>query len=224
MFAFLHGQRAAKGPITAREAVHLARSALRERSPEAFDPVLCNVYTAPEDSTRELCRDGRCRSWHVDFYEARQAVHHLVRVVDEKARVRVRPRKATPVEYVFALYDGADSAPELEGEWVDSTIAAAVALAALERELIEEPQEILDDYFLLALMLPAQHLRYLQEGQAVTLSPPPDGLHYAVLLGHVDVEDHPVLAVYVDANRGEECHCEHFHFPALTMVGVSRDW
>lgn len=229
----LFGGGEAKKPLTAREAVPLAQEALREWSAtQAAAAQMCCVYTSGEDANRELRKDGRCRAWHVDYYMERSRSFYLARVVDGKVKGRERPLSESPVEYVYCVY-GAEGGEKnfaepvpLPAEWIDSDLAARAAFAALEREMAGTDRGILDDYIPLSICLPAQYVRYIQpdaSGLQLTQAPPQQ-LCFAVLLSHIDADDHDSLIVYVDAATGREAAAEKFRFQAFQTAGFSADW
>lgn len=222
MFNFLRSLAPKRAPLSAHEAAALARDALMHGQPQTAPPALFCVYAAPDDSNRALERDGRSGAWHVDFFDEREGVRRLVRVLDGRTKVRTMRHDRRPTEYVYAC--AAPEACAVPDGWVDSPVAAAEAGRSLAHALRDVPKETLDDYLMLAVMLPAQALRYVQENQPVSLPPPPESPCYAILWGHIDVEDHDALAVYIDAVRGEEVACARFRFRPYVMPGMSRDW
>lgn len=227
------GPSEAKQPRTARETLPLAQEALNNWSPaQAPSAQLCCVYTSGEDANRELGKDGRSRAWHFDFYLEKSRSFYLVRVVDGKAKGWERPLSEKPVEYIYCVYgaEGGEKAfPEpiaLPPSWVDSPDVAQGALVALNREMAGTERGILEDYILLSLFLPARYIRYGQPNAEPKLltKPVPADLCYAAVLGHIDVDQHDALVVYVNAATGQEAAVERFRFPALVTIGWSADW
>ena len=159
---------APKKELTAHEAYALAREELQARYPaESENAFLCCLYTSVEEAGMEIRPDGTCRGWNFDFFLPSSRRLCLVRVTNRKARGKEMMWEKTqkkPVEYIYAMYgmdagEAAASEPyKIPEGWLDSTEIIAAIQQALEPH--NDPKRELVP---LALVLPSEHLRYLQE-------------------------------------------------------------
>ncbi len=220
--------------LTLREAWNAAIDLLRtHEAHEAERARLFCLYTSVMDANEIMDRDGRCAAWHVDFFLPRSSNLFLVRFEKGRLRHRVKPwggGKGTAVEYVFALH-GVPGDPRQEAgpaalpeDWADSPeIARALHefLDPFQRPDHGEP------YAPMALCLPGNGLRYLQEEKTrerLRLPPPPDRTCITALCATDELYEEDVFLIYLDGSTGNILASHPFRFPDLFFFGNSVDW
>lgn len=224
----------AKKPVTAHEALLMAQQALHvaghRRGPFGD---LCCIYTSVKEAGTPLQRDGRCRSWHVDFYLPVERTFYLVRIEDRKARGRERSLTAQPVEYLFAAYgsdepqSGWPDAVTLPAKFLDTAEIVDMALGAAYRAIAPTlpDQRAWEEYHVMTIVLPAAYLRLrVPRPAAHPFTRGPAGLNYAVVVSPSDSESMVSALVFVDALGGGVKQCQAFRFPELIAPGIAADW
>ena len=219
------GKDAPKKEVTAREAYALAREELISKYPtEADGAYLCCLYTSVEEAGMEVRADGTCRGWHLDFFLPTSRTLCLVRVLKGKASVKELPWEKTqkkPVEYIFAVYGiGAGEAALSEpGKIPEGWLDTPEIIAPIQKALTEGTVPI-------ALVLPAEHLRYLQEEKAkdALAFPPPPAQCYAAICSGEDAYEEDSHLFYIEAAGGRVVKEHTFRFPNLFFFGTSVNW
>ena len=220
-----------KKDLTAKEGYSLALEALRETHPtEAEGARLCCIYTAVVDSDMLLDKDGTCRGWHFDFFLPASQKLFLVRVKNGKTRAREISWQKTakaPVEYVYAMYGAESSAspepPRLPDDWLDSPAIVESIHEALDPH--RNPKSV-EELMPVALCLPADRLRYLQEEKVrKELSFPPAPRYcFAAICTTDDMYDEDCVLLYIEAATGTIAGKHVFRFPNMFYFGSSFNW
>ena len=222
-----------KKDLSAREGYELALESVRAAHPEAADAAyLCCAYTSVHDSDAELREDGICRAWHFDFFLPASQTLCLVRVRNGKAKpveLSWNDTQKRPVEYVFAKYgmqpeQGPASEPaRVPDKWLDSPAITSAALEAT-RPLYESNR--IADLLVVALCLPAECLRYLQEEKAKQqLDFPPAAENcFAAICSTDELYQEDSHLLYIDATTGSVVQHHPFRYPDLFYFGNSINW
>ncbi len=225
------GKDTPKKELTAHEAYALAREELTLKYPtEASSASLCCLYTSVNEADMEIQPDGTCRGWHVDFFLPASRNLCLVRVTKGKANVKEVSWEHTqkkPVEYIYAIYgigagEAVSSEPlKIPDGWLDSP-----ALMESIRKAMEKYHDPKRELVPLALVLPAERLRYLQEVKAreVLSFPPTPTYCFAAICGGEDLYDEDSYLFYIESATGRVIKEHVFRFPNLFFFGTSVDW
>jgi hypothetical protein len=155
-----------------------------------------------------------------------------VRIKGAKASIKERLWEDTqkkPVEYLYATYGmGAGEAISSEPYripegWLDSPTVMASIHQALEVQAGPANRAHLVP---LALCLPAEHLRYLQEEKArdaLSFPPPPTYCYAAICTGE-DLYEEDCHLLYIESASGRVVKEHVFRFPDLFYFGTEADW
>lgn len=225
------GKDAPKKELTAHEAYALAREELTAKHPaEAEGAYLCCFYTSVNEAEMEIQQDGTCRGWHFDFFLPTSRKLCLVRVINRKTSIKEISWERThkkPVEYIYAMYgmgagEAVSSEPyKIPDGWFDSPAIIESIQKAMEK--YQDPKRELVP---LALVLPAENLRYLQEEKArdALSFPPPPTYCFAAICGGEDVYEEDSYLFYIESASGRIIKEHAFRIPNIFYFGTSADW
>jgi hypothetical protein len=227
------GESGQKKDLTAKEGYALALGALREAYPEEAEGArLCCIYTSVVDSDMLLERDGACKGWHFDFFLPASQNLILVRVKNGKTRAKEISWQKTakaPIEYVYAMYgaeseSGAHSEPaRLPDDWLDSPALVESIHKALDPH--RNPKSV-EELAPVALCLPAESLRYLQEEKVqeeLSFPSAPQDC-FAAICTSDEMYDEDCVLLYLEAATGAIAGEHIFRFPNMFYFGTSFNW
>lgn len=211
----LFGRGRGEALMTARQAEEAAREHLASAS-QAPSVYLCDVSVWVDEPIEP---DGRSRCWYVHYYSPSENAVLEVCVARGKAKGPKR-LKAEKVATAWSLYPISPPPEEIPPGWMDSSEAVKSARETAEGEVRPRVGKLWDDYHIQVLGLPAAHCALLYGGGALLSrpeeprirTPVPSELCWIVIFGHVDIEDHPAFAYFVDAQTAQVRGTAEFSF------------